>query len=293
MDNGVSVCAEHHLAAEMTTISCDKLRELAGIQTILLPEHLTADQPYDKWGNPILPNGMRMRGELYQEEPCQKMLAAGNVLALFTEYIKYPRTFHLPWSPGRSDDDKVLPNCSQFEGKEVVVTIKMDGENTTMYNNYLHARSLEYHSHPSRSRIKQLHATIAHEIPEGWRICGENLFAKHSIHYSNLDSHFNMFSIWNERNFCLNWEETKEWATLLGLSLVPVLYQGIWDEALIKKLYSPVFDNNQCEGYVIRVADQFHYRRFKECVGKFVRASHVTTNEHWLQSEVVPNLLRK
>ena len=31
LENGASVCAEHHLDAEATTLSCDHLRELVGI----------------------------------------------------------------------------------------------------------------------------------------------------------------------------------------------------------------------------------------------------------------------
>jgi hypothetical protein len=29
----------------------------------LCPPHLFPDQDYDKWGNPLTENGMRMRGE--------------------------------------------------------------------------------------------------------------------------------------------------------------------------------------------------------------------------------------
>lgn len=293
LDNGASVCEEHHLAAEMTVLDCQTLRELAGIKTIILPEHLAPNQPYDKWANPILPNGLRMMGELFNDESVQKMLAAGNVLNLFTKHVKYPRTFHLPWSDGKSSDDKVLKDCSQFEGKEVVVTVKMDGENTTMYSDYLHARSIEYQSHPSRNMIKQIHAAIGYEIPEGWRLCGENLFAKHSIHYSNLESYFYLFSIWNDKNYCLSWNETIEWAGMLGLSTVPVLYYGQWNEKTIRSLHRSELDGSSCEGYVVRVADQFHYRDFKNSVGKYVRAAHVTTDDHWLHGEVIPNLIRK
>lgn len=45
-------------------------------------------------------------------------------------YIKYPRTFHLPWSLGATSDDKVLKNVDHFEGTCVVITEKMDGENS-------------------------------------------------------------------------------------------------------------------------------------------------------------------
>jgi len=44
---------------------------------------------------------------------------------------KYPRTPHLPWSPGRFQEDVILADSTQFMRKTVVVTEKMDGENTT------------------------------------------------------------------------------------------------------------------------------------------------------------------
>ena len=46
---------------------------------------------------------------------------------------KYPRTYHLPFSPGFTSDDKVLKDDSYFRGKEIVVTEKMDGENVSIY----------------------------------------------------------------------------------------------------------------------------------------------------------------
>ena len=45
-----------------------------------------------------------------------------------TKFMKYPRSFHLPWSRGYTDDDKVARNVNHFIGKEVVVTEKLDGE---------------------------------------------------------------------------------------------------------------------------------------------------------------------
>ena len=41
---------------------------------------------------------------------------------------KYPRTSHLPWSLGSTDDDKMLQSVDHFIGQEVVVTVKLDGE---------------------------------------------------------------------------------------------------------------------------------------------------------------------
>jgi len=42
---------------------------------------------------------------------------------------KYPSTCHLSWSPEKHRDDSYHPDESFFEGKEVVVLEKMDGEN--------------------------------------------------------------------------------------------------------------------------------------------------------------------
>ncbi len=292
LDNGASVCEEHHLEAESTNLSCEKLRELAGITRVILPEHMYPDEKYDKWGNPVLPNGMRLKGELFDDLSVQKIL--GSNLALFTDRVKYPRTYHLSWSPGVTKDDRVQTDLSAFEGKEVVVTLKLDGENCTMYNDYIHARSIEYEPHPSRSWVKALHARIAHDIPGApFRICGENLYAKHSIKYESLEDYFQVFSVWDSGNVCLNWDDTVSWAALLDLKLVPVLYRGPWDEKLVRGLHQETRDGDPCEGYVVRLAESFHYRDFRKCVAKYVRASHVTSHGHWMRQRVEPNGVKK
>ena len=289
LDNGVTLCHKHHLEAEMTTLGCDELREAAGIEKVVLPDFMYSDHEYDKWGNIILPNGKRVKGELFNDLSVQKILKEGNVLSLFTSYVKYPRTFHLPWSESKTNDDRTLSNTDQFEGKEVVVTVKMDGENTNFYSDYMHARSINCNPHASRSWIRSFHAKNGWNIPEGWRVCGENLFAKHSIHYKDLKSYFYMFSIWNEKNECLSWDDVIEWSELLDFEVVPVLYRGIWDEKKIISLYNKEFEGNECEGYVVRLADSFPYGAFRKSVGKFVRENHITTTHNWKHEMLVKN----
>lgn len=291
LDNGVSLCAEHHIEAEQTLISCDDLRRASGIKQILLPPHLYKDHSYDKWGNEILPDGRRMKGELFWDSSVQKILEP--VLHLFANRIKYPRTFHLPWSPGVTKDDRVLDSVEQFEGKQVVATVKMDGENTTLYPDGLHARSLEYHSHPSRNWVKAEHARLGYSIPDGWRVCGENLYAKHSIKYSNLENYFLVFSIWDEKNICLSWDDTLFWSELLGFKTVPVLYEGVYPgEKFLRELHPERFGGDVCEGYVLRVRESFHYHDFRRLVGKYVRANHVQTHDHWTKQIVELNDLK-
>jgi len=193
-----------------------------------------------------------------------------------------------------------MSNADIFEGKQVMICEKLDGENTTWYKDFMHARSLDSNSHPSRSFVKNLWAQKGYNIPEGWRVCGENMYAKHSIHYTYennniLNSYFYMFSIWNEKNICLSWEETKEWAELLNLELVPVFYEGIWDMDVIENLNKRMEHSvNIIEGYVVRLAREFHYSEFRKVCGKYVRKDHVDNNHgHWSQRKIIKNECKK
>lgn len=206
------------------------------------------------------------------------------------EFVKYPRSPHLPWSPGGTSDDSYLFDTAHFEGREIVVTEKLDGENTSMYREGIHARSIDGRHHPSRDWVKALHGQIAPEIPEGWRVCGENVYARHSIAYLDLDSYFYVFSIWNEENESLSWDETREWAGLLGLEMVPELFRGEWDESAVRDIE---IDPGLQEGYVVRVADRFTYDEFRTSLAKWVRQGHVQTDQHWMFAEIVPNRLKE
>ena len=209
---------------------------------------------------------------------------------------KYPRTYHVPWSPGATSDDKthsMLQVNEMFHHQEVVVTEKLDGENSSIYADaYTHARSIDSAHHPSRSRLKALASEISHNIPDGFRLCGENVYAKHSIAYSNLSSYFYLFSIFDGEN-CLSWKDTQEYAALLELSLVPVLYQGMWDPKIIRACWTGRSHAGDVgEGYVIRLASSFSLSSFSKSVAKFVRANHVQTDTHWMHQSITPNTLR-
>lgn len=293
LDNGASVCGVHHIKCEQTVISVEEVRHACGITNIIVPDHLYDDHIYDKWGNPVLEDGRRGKGELFFDESVQKVLREGGVLSLFTPYVKYPRTHHLPWSPGLTDDDRMLRSTEHFEGRRVIVTAKMDGENTSMYRDHIHARSIDSKGGEDRAWVKNFWSAISYEIPEGWRICGENLWAEHSIHYNDLESYFYGFSVWNERNVCLSWDDTLEYFELLGITNVPLLYDGIWDEKIIRALEKDLVWERD-EGYIVRVADAFPYSQFRNSLAKFVRKGHVQTAKHWRQGRAfIPNELKK
>ncbi|MEV4679337.1 RNA ligase family protein [Streptomyces kurssanovii] len=198
----------------------------------------------------------------------------------------YPRTAHLPWSPGATSDDVRVADLDGLRGREVVVTEKLDGENTTLYRDGLHARSLDSAHHPSRAWVKALQGRVAHGIPEGWRVCGENMFARHSIAYDDLESYFYGFSVWDELGWCLDWDRTVAFLRDLGVPVPRVLWRGVFDERALRALKP---DLARQEGFVVRTADGFMAEEFGRRVAKWVRAGHVRTDTHWMHAAVVPN----
>jgi hypothetical protein len=210
------------------------------------------------------------------------------------EYSKYKKTYHLPWSETIARDDKILQNDNIFLDKYVVVSIKMDGENTSLYCNKLHARSLDSTQHNSRNYVKQLHASIKYKIND-LKICGENLYAMHSIHYKNLEDYFLVFNMWKNTT-CLDWDTTKKIASELNLRIVPVIYEGIYNKDIIHQAYINYQKSSldDTEGYVIRNAFEFDVAEFSNNIAKYVRKGHVQENdEHWILKPMIKNLLKQ
>lgn len=204
------------------------------------------------------------------------------------QYTKYPRTYHLPYSPNATDDDKKLQSDEHFYNfKEVVVTVKMDGENCTVYNDgYIHARSIDGSSYPWQSKVKYIIRNWCYFIPDGWRVCGENLQAKHSISYTfnDVNDLFQCFSIYNDKNECLSWDETVNFCKEKNIKIVDEIYR---DEYNIKKImsafseYCSLHKNQDVEGFVVRNSDKFLYDDFNKNVGKYVRYHHLKTDSDW------------
>lgn len=283
--NGATLCSRHHLDAETTRLSVEDVRRAARIAEPAIPPQLEAGQRVDKWGNPVLPNGTRMRGPMFDRPGVRRALEASGALALVTDRCKYPRTPHAPSSPGGTADDTRLRDMSAFAGRRVVGTVKMDGENSTLYRDGLHARSIDGRSHPSRDWLKSFHAGVAGDIPEGWRVVVENMYAVHSIRYDTLPSYAVGLSVWDAANACLGWDDTLEWLRLLGIVPARVVFDGTFDEATFRRLALPDGE----EGTVWRLADPFPYAAFGRSVAKVVRAGHVATDAHWMHGPVVPN----
>ena len=210
--------------------------------------------------------------------------------------IKYPRTYHLPFSPGATKDDKKLKEgwFEYYRGKTLVFTEKLDGENSCLCQQGVFARS---HASETRSpwsvnlwgkdglywRVKPL-------IAEDEYVFGENLYGEHSIKYDLLRHYFHIFAVHNDERW-YSWEEVVEMAEILRVPHVPELniVSKVEHEEQIKEIIDdlmskPSVYGKEKEGIVMRVADSFAIDYFPHYVCKYVRANHVQTDEHWTRN---------
>lgn len=275
LDNGVSLCSEHHLEAEKCDITVEELRTAAGIKQIVLPPDLKSDVVYDKWGQEV-DEGMISR--------------------------KYGRTYHFDFSPGTTSDDRISTNYWEYVSKmkQFVISEKCDGENNCLSEYGVFARS---HAAPTTSRwtqdIRQRWQSMKYDLKGGIQIFLENLYAIHSIEYKNLDSHYHVFAV-RQNGLCLSWEEVQFWAAAFDFPTVPVLeimepaklsQQEFVNKVLVhtsKQSDYKSFDVNtnpekEClmEGIVGSNYDEYLLKHFDRNVYKYVRAKHVKTDAHW------------
>lgn len=204
---------------------------------------------------------------------------------------KYNRTYHLPWSPGATSDDKISKSIDNLIGIDIVITEKLDGENCGMTNDGVYARSHATFTTSAWSReVRQIHdIKVRGQLDDNVYLFGENMEGVHSIEYSNLKSYFYLFGV-RDNNIWIRWQSVEEYAYLLDLELVPVLFKGkVNSEKELKDLVNDLVSKpsdlgGEREGIVVRNAGLFHNDDFADNVMKWVRANHVTTDEHWTRN---------
>jgi len=272
VDNGASVCEDHHNLAERI-IPTAIIRKWCGIPNIVLPKILDPSKDYDKWGTPL------------------KMPTR--------EYIKYPSTPYLPFSESIGNP---ITNIKLLLGMPLLVTIKMDGSNACITKDKIAARNGQYADHTSFDLLKTEHIYKRSTIPENLQVFGEWLYAKHSIHYKDnlsLSSRFQIFNIYDVNLRCfLGWDEVKDIAKCIDYPTVPIVAENIsieneWEfTSTLSRMARKVIESGH-EGIVIRPMIPFHYGHFEICTGKYVRANHVQTDNHWKDMHIVKNEVKK
>lgn len=214
---------------------------------------------------------------------------------------KYGRTFHYPFSPGTSSDDRIERDYWKYlqQIPALIHTEKLDGENNCLSKHGVFARA---HAAPTTSpwteSLRRFWQLVKHDLGD-LEFFMENLYAIHSIEYRNLDRHFYVFGI-REHDRWLSWEETQFYANLLDLPTVPVIKmeqrpqdrQRFENEILTLVNGAGAFDpynvqdksKTTMEGIVSRNADGYEIEAFAQNVFKYVRKGHVKTDAHWTRN---------
>ncbi|MGN7821209.1 RNA ligase family protein [Chitinophaga sp. 22536] len=211
---------------------------------------------------------------------------------------KYGRTYHYPFSPGTTSDDRIQHDYWDWlvNIPQLIHTEKLDGENNCLSRHGVFARS---HVAPTTSpwteSIRRYWQSIKNDLGD-LEIFLENLYAVHSIEYKNLDHHFYVFGV-REHDRWLSWEETCFYASMLDLPVVPVagvitppaVRQDFERDTLALTGGRGAFDPHDAftgeptvmEGIVSRNAAGYPVSEFSHNVFKYVRKGHVKTDQHW------------
>lgn len=206
---------------------------------------------------------------------------------------KYPRTMHHPASPGLQNDDRVCEYPDEILNQPVIITEKIDGGNTCLFNGEVYARSTGQPSTAGWFAMVRKHHAWKTIGDTNRFYYGEDIFGVHSITYDPIpeDETYRLFGVLDqsdpEQPHWLSWEETEATAEEKGMKTVPVLFSGTfanqrdlvrWFEDQIKL---PSSLGGEREGFVIRSTDRIKPEEFSTCVMKFVRSGHVQTDQHW------------
>ncbi|MCD1126225.1 RNA ligase family protein [Jinshanibacter sp. LJY008] len=210
---------------------------------------------------------------------------------------KYGRTYHYPFSPGTTSDDRINHQwwCDIEKISKLIHTEKLDGENNCLNKYGVFARS---HAAPTQSawtrQIRQRWQLIKDDLGD-IEIFGENLYAIHSIEYHKLEDYFFVFAV-RHKDMWLSWEEVGFYAGLFDFPRIPQLdiveatSEAEFSRLIIQQAGQDshfeswdTHSHQRCsmEGVVTRNSDAYPVADFSHNVFKYVRKNHVKTDLHW------------
>jgi hypothetical protein len=220
---------------------------------------------------------------------------------------KYPRTPHLPFSPGVADDDEQLASIESLlstsgQAVDVVITEKLDGGNCCMKDGAVFARTHKQPAtHDSFAPLKQLYKTQIQPLlgdagARRFELFGENMVAVHSIDYTSaasqhvLPSPFFLFAVYDRaKHEWMSWDNVEKMSALLSgcAPTPPVLFRGtIGSEDELRRIIADGMASGSlqapgapAEGFVVRRAGAFPASHFDTSIAKYVRKGHVQTDD--------------
>jgi len=210
---------------------------------------------------------------------------------MFSHPPKYPRTKHWPWSETVHQDDSYHQNPNIFIGKEVVISEKLDGGNSSLWNGEVYARSTGQPATQGWFALVKKYQTWKTLGNIDQIFYGEDLSAKHSIQYSiPMDQTYFVFHILQNDVF-MSVDDMERIAINAGFNTVPIVFRGTFNKLdqitnfFKTEINKPSAYGVEREGFVIRIADEIKHEDFSNKVAKFVRKNHVQPNaQHWTQS---------
>jgi hypothetical protein len=214
---------------------------------------------------------------------------------------KYGRTYHFPFSPGTTSDDRIQQDYWNYirQMPQVIHTEKLDGENNCLSRYGVFARS---HAAPATSawtsHLRQRWELLKNDLGD-LELFGENIYAIHSIAYQKIEHYFYVFAV-RYLDQWLSWEEVCFYAAAFDLPTVPVLRiavnrstePGFRAEVLDLARKESAFASTDAltgeactiEGVVSRNGNGFANDALGANVFKYVRKGHVKTDEHWTRN---------
>lgn len=249
LNNSSSVCEEHHIMCETTEISVEEVRKACGITEIVIPSYLNPNLIYDKWGNPILKNGKRAKGEMFFLDTTQKILKKGGMLNHFSDYYLEPFYPLSPWSK-KDDTTPVIKDFSALFGEKIVIfEYNPEAKFYTLTNKEIYSDT--FSDINIDLEVSEFWLDIAMEIPYDFRINvnfdGKNIIGK---------------NIWNKEE-CLNYEDTAEYFEILSIRIPNILFEGIFEEDKIESL--------KHKNFITRPHNKYNYLNFKENTFKNIK----------------------
>lgn len=214
---------------------------------------------------------------------------------------KYPRTYHLPFSEGLQNDDRMVEDgwWEHLKGKPLLLSEKLDGENNSISRDGVFARS---HACPTATPWTQnmwgyggTYHQVKNLLSEDEMIYGENLYGIHSIEYDKLLSYYHVFGVRNG-NVWYSWDSVKMMAEICNLPTVPELEISCFDtvdelkEHIMFWMSQESRYGSTIEGVVVRNIQEFTSDDFKWNVVKYVRKNHVQTDQFWAKNWKKANL---
>ena len=178
----------------------------------------------------------------------------------------------------------------QLLGGQVVVEEKMDGANTgiirhkkgfhlqkrgSLVGQSEHAQFQYFHNWANYQNYEKLM-----NVPVGYTIYGELLYAVHSIYYDSLPDYFLVFDVWDKRkDKFLNTDAKLEFCDKYGFIHTPIIAEGKFN---LTDLYDMIPNESSygdtCEGIVIKRYNKKGYTR-----GKIVKPEFIKVMEESLQ----------